>query len=84
MMVWNDTETTRQLLGAVLALVLFVITAPRGRRWVARAGAANSVADTSVGALGVGVLNVLPAHRVDPRRTRGTLSWGRGKKTETQ
>jgi small-conductance mechanosensitive channel/CRP-like cAMP-binding protein len=36
MMVWNDTETTRQLLGAVLALVLFVITAPSGRRWVAR------------------------------------------------
>ena len=35
-MVWNDTETTRQILGAVLALVLFVITAPRGRRWVAR------------------------------------------------
>ncbi len=36
MMAWNDTETTRQLLGAVLALLLFLITAPKGRRWVAR------------------------------------------------
>ena len=36
MLVWDDTETTRQLLCALLALLLFFVTAPGGRRWVAR------------------------------------------------
>lgn len=36
MLAWNDTETTRQLLCAVLAMVLFLVTAPKGRRWVVR------------------------------------------------
>ena len=36
MVAWNNTETTRQLLCAVLAQVLFLVTAPKGRRWVVR------------------------------------------------
>ncbi len=39
MLAWNDTETTRQLIGAVLGLVLFLVTAPRGRRWLVRSPA---------------------------------------------
>ena len=33
---WNDAESSRQLLAAVVAVLLFVATAPRGRRWLAR------------------------------------------------
>ena len=33
---WNDVEASRQLIAAVVTLVLFVVTAPRGRRWLAR------------------------------------------------
>ncbi len=33
---WNDTESSRQLVAAVVAVLLFLVTAPRGRRWLAR------------------------------------------------
>jgi len=36
MFYWNDVEASRQLIAAVVTLVLFVVTAPRGRRWLAR------------------------------------------------
>jgi len=33
---WNDVEASRQLIAAVITLLVFVTTAPRGRRWMAR------------------------------------------------
>ena len=36
MAAWNDAETSRQLIAAVVTLLVFVATAPRGRRWLAR------------------------------------------------
>ena len=36
MAAWNDVETSRQLIAAVVTLLVFVATAPRGRRWLAR------------------------------------------------
>jgi small-conductance mechanosensitive channel/CRP-like cAMP-binding protein len=33
---WNDAESSRQLVAAVLTLLVFLVTAPRGRRWLAR------------------------------------------------
>ena len=33
---WNDTESSRQLVAAIVAVLLFLVTAPRGRRWLAR------------------------------------------------
>ena len=39
MLAWNDIETTRQLFGAVLGMALFLVTAPKGRRWLARSPA---------------------------------------------
>ena len=32
MLAWNDIETTRQLFGAVLGMVFFLVTAPKGRK----------------------------------------------------
>jgi len=32
---WNDAESSRQLVAAVLTLLVFLVTAPRGRRWLA-------------------------------------------------
>ncbi len=36
MAAWNDVESSRQLIAAVVTLLVFVATAPRGRRWLAR------------------------------------------------
>ena len=33
---WNDAESSRQLLTACLAVLIFLLTAPPGRRWLAR------------------------------------------------